>query len=225
MTAINNFLHTMNHGFMTVNCGPGIDPFISIKFVNLERAHAAHRSLIALAIVARDSESEKCAKCGCYTKGEAALVDGAIWCHPCADNADLYKMAVDLDEQFKSASGEVGSLRLALLSMMHADSEQLKGMAQRILDRSRERWPPKHKPFTSIAILEDNGKPSASPQLEGVASVNSDAREAEDILRLTTALEQAIDHLVRLDAFVDGQGFRPSIRGTVALGRAALSRT
>ena len=40
--------------------------------------------------------------------------------------------------------------------------------------------------------------------------------------RLKTALEHAIDHLVRLDAFIDGQGFRPSVRGTVALGRAAL---
>ncbi len=26
-----------------------------------------------------------CAKCGCETKGEEALVDGKIWCHPCAD--------------------------------------------------------------------------------------------------------------------------------------------
>jgi hypothetical protein len=26
-----------------------------------------------------------CAKCGCKTKGEEALVSGEIWCHPCAD--------------------------------------------------------------------------------------------------------------------------------------------
>ncbi len=30
---------------------------------------------------------EACAKCGCETKGEAALVGGEIWCHPCADKA------------------------------------------------------------------------------------------------------------------------------------------
>ncbi len=27
----------------------------------------------------------KCAKCGCDTRGEAALVGDQIWCHPCAD--------------------------------------------------------------------------------------------------------------------------------------------
>lgn len=26
-----------------------------------------------------------CAKCGCDTKGETALVGDQIWCHPCAD--------------------------------------------------------------------------------------------------------------------------------------------
>jgi hypothetical protein len=31
------------------------------------------------------STHQRCAKCGCETKGEAALVDGKIWCHPCAD--------------------------------------------------------------------------------------------------------------------------------------------
>lgn len=30
---------------------------------------------------------QRCAKCGRETKGEAALVDGEIWCHPCADQA------------------------------------------------------------------------------------------------------------------------------------------
>lgn len=33
------------------------------------------------------SSTDRCAKCGRETKGEAALVDGAIWCHPCADAA------------------------------------------------------------------------------------------------------------------------------------------
>jgi hypothetical protein len=33
------------------------------------------------------STHQRCAKCGCETKGEAALVDGKIWCHPCADDA------------------------------------------------------------------------------------------------------------------------------------------
>jgi hypothetical protein len=32
------------------------------------------------------STDSLCAKCGCETKGEAALVDGQIWCHPCADD-------------------------------------------------------------------------------------------------------------------------------------------
>lgn len=35
------------------------------------------------------STDRPCAKCGCETKGEAALVDGEIWCHPCADGAPL----------------------------------------------------------------------------------------------------------------------------------------
>jgi hypothetical protein len=29
--------------------------------------------------------SERCAKCGRETKGEAALVGMEVWCHPCAD--------------------------------------------------------------------------------------------------------------------------------------------
>jgi hypothetical protein len=31
--------------------------------------------------------ADRCARCGCETKGEVAWVDGAEWCHPCADNA------------------------------------------------------------------------------------------------------------------------------------------
>lgn len=31
--------------------------------------------------------TERCAKCGCETKREEALVNGEIWCHPCADGA------------------------------------------------------------------------------------------------------------------------------------------
>lgn len=31
--------------------------------------------------------AERCAKCGCETRGETALVNGEIWCHPCADVA------------------------------------------------------------------------------------------------------------------------------------------
>jgi uncharacterized protein (DUF305 family) len=31
----------------------------------------------------------RCARCGCTTKGEEALVGGDIWCHPCADRAAL----------------------------------------------------------------------------------------------------------------------------------------
>jgi hypothetical protein len=46
---------------------------------------------------------------------------------------------------------------------------------------------------------------------------------ADRIEALEAALREAIDHLVRLDAFVDGQGYRPTIRGTVALGRVALA--
>lgn len=50
------------------------------------------------------------------------------------------------------------------------------------------------------------------------------ADELERLTWLSHALEHAIDHLVRLDAYVDGQGYRPSVRATIALGRAALSR-
>jgi formylmethanofuran dehydrogenase subunit E len=35
------------------------------------------------------STDEKCAKCGCEMDGETALVGGKIWCHPCADKADV----------------------------------------------------------------------------------------------------------------------------------------
>jgi hypothetical protein len=38
------------------------------------------------------STDQLCAKCGCETKGEAALVDGEVWCHPCADLADTGPM-------------------------------------------------------------------------------------------------------------------------------------
>lgn len=31
------------------------------------------------------STDKLCAKCGCETKGEAALVGDEVWCHPCAD--------------------------------------------------------------------------------------------------------------------------------------------
>lgn len=31
------------------------------------------------------STHSRCPKCGCETKGEAALVSGEVWCHPCAD--------------------------------------------------------------------------------------------------------------------------------------------
>lgn len=40
---------------------------------------------------ARDAaqpSTDRCAKCGCETKGEMAFIDGEIWCHPCADAAD-----------------------------------------------------------------------------------------------------------------------------------------
>lgn len=36
-------------------------------------------------------ESSLCSVCGCATQGEAALVDGAICCHPCADEIDRCK--------------------------------------------------------------------------------------------------------------------------------------
>jgi hypothetical protein len=31
--------------------------------------------------------TDRCAKCGCETQGEAALVGDQTWCHPCADAA------------------------------------------------------------------------------------------------------------------------------------------
>jgi hypothetical protein len=34
---------------------------------------------------AEPSTDSSCAKCGCETKGEAALVNDEVWCHPCAD--------------------------------------------------------------------------------------------------------------------------------------------
>lgn len=36
---------------------------------------------------AQNFESRKCQKCGEPTKSEEALVDGQIWCHPCADES------------------------------------------------------------------------------------------------------------------------------------------
>lgn len=33
------------------------------------------------------SVSDVCQKCGTPTNGEEALVEGQIWCHPCADGA------------------------------------------------------------------------------------------------------------------------------------------
>lgn len=30
-------------------------------------------------------QERRCQKCGCPTKGEEALVDWRVWCHPCAD--------------------------------------------------------------------------------------------------------------------------------------------
>lgn len=54
--------------------------------------HFTHKHATALRSLAKDirdstvsSTHQRCAKCGCETKGEAALVDGKIWCHPCAD--------------------------------------------------------------------------------------------------------------------------------------------
>lgn len=32
------------------------------------------------------STHSRCGKCGCETKGESALVNGEVWCHPCADS-------------------------------------------------------------------------------------------------------------------------------------------
>lgn len=154
MTATNNFLHTMNHGFMTVNCGPGVDPFISIKFANLERAHAAHRALIALAMVARTATD---------TKSPQE--------HAKAPNVPLNEVV-----------------------------EHLRNVANRFA----------------------HGGPGQTFEIS-YAHLFRAADELERLARLSHALEQAIDHLVRLDAHVDGQGYRPSIRGTVALGRSVLS--
>lgn len=42
----------------------------------------------ARALCSLPSTEQVCAKCGCETRGEEALVSGEIWCHPCADNAD-----------------------------------------------------------------------------------------------------------------------------------------
>lgn len=33
--------------------------------------------------------ADRCARCGCETKGEVAWVNGAEWCHPCADTVAL----------------------------------------------------------------------------------------------------------------------------------------
>jgi hypothetical protein len=32
------------------------------------------------------TSTDRCARCGCETKGEVAWVDGKEWCHPCADS-------------------------------------------------------------------------------------------------------------------------------------------
>lgn len=37
------------------------------------------------------SDADKCQKCGNFTHGEMALVDGQIWCHPCADEQQSVK--------------------------------------------------------------------------------------------------------------------------------------
>jgi hypothetical protein len=55
-------------------------------FVERPRSVAqAHPDLPEFDLSSESSTDSLCAKCGCETKGEAALVDGQIWCHPCAD--------------------------------------------------------------------------------------------------------------------------------------------
>jgi hypothetical protein len=50
------------------------------------------------------------------------------------------------------------------------------------------------------------------------------AASLERVTVLEVALEKAIDKLLQLDSFIDGQRkSRPRIRGTVALARAAIS--
>ena len=36
-------------------------------------------------VMATFAPERRCAKCGCLTNGEEALVNGKIWCHSCAD--------------------------------------------------------------------------------------------------------------------------------------------
>src|SRR5438445_356476 len=36
-----------------------------------------------------ETKPEVCAKCGCETNGEAALLGDQIWCHSCADSIKL----------------------------------------------------------------------------------------------------------------------------------------
>lgn len=37
---------------------------------------------------AKFREDDHCQRCGCALNGEAAEVNGEVWCHPCADEAD-----------------------------------------------------------------------------------------------------------------------------------------
>jgi hypothetical protein len=54
-------------------------------FATMKEAIAASRALLRSHSL--PSTDQPCAKCGSETNGEAALVDGQVWCHPCADSA------------------------------------------------------------------------------------------------------------------------------------------
>lgn len=45
----------------------------------------AERALVLTGEASTVPSADRCARCGCETKGEVAWVNGAEWCHPCAD--------------------------------------------------------------------------------------------------------------------------------------------
>ena len=57
------------------------------KAAVMASAHSSMFLTLAEMISSLSSTERRCQKCGIATKGEEALVNGQIWCHPCADAA------------------------------------------------------------------------------------------------------------------------------------------
>lgn len=83
----------------------------ALAIVDMIRASLTTASDVAATAI------DRCAKCGCGTRGEAALVGDQTWCHPCADTAatpsthealdnsqSLLVMLLALGEEYKAVT-------------------------------------------------------------------------------------------------------------------------